>query len=262
MRNDAAIALNLDRILRVRRAGAQTDHIFSSVRGDAGKALSVLAGGSTETIVKGGISSEGKAVFLMAIAMAIHYLGYSFARPSTLALFTSKKTGFVSSAAFPFAMAFVSPVSLLLLFLYGVELEKNGPRLALRYTTFYCGTVLVISAALIKVVQERAPFMTIGPFRVLQTLVGALFVFRESYVQLLTSQMWSFMASVLTPSQSATWFAPISGLTSISSAAAGLGVSRLVNQFGLLGILGASGVALLGSVFFSEAAYAIAIKVS
>ena len=200
------------------------------------------------------ISNEGKAVFFMSLAMAMHYLGYSFARPTTLSLFTSKKTGFVSPAAFPFAMAFVSPVSLILLMLYGKELHKNGPRLALRHTTFYCSFVLIASSILIKVFQDKSSM------RVVQSIVGVLFVFREAYVQLLTSQMWSFMASVLTPSQSATWFAPISGLTSISSAAAGMGVKSLIDKIGLLGVLGAAGASLISSVIFAEAAFAIAIK--
>ena len=56
---------------------------------------------------------EGKAVVLMAIAMAFHYFGYSLARPITVALFTSSATGYAGiPAAFPLAMAFVSPFSL------------------------------------------------------------------------------------------------------------------------------------------------------
>ncbi|KAK1746754.1 putative ADP/ATP carrier protein [Skeletonema marinoi] len=90
--------------------------------------------------------------------------------------------------------------------------------------------------------------------------VGALFIFRESYVQLITSQHWSFISSVLTPNQSSTWFAPISGLTSITSALAAMGVGKLSAVWGLQGVLGVAAVVLGGSVVFGEAAYGIAEK--
>ena len=48
------------------------------------------------------------------------------------------------------------------------------------------------------------------------------------------------MASILSPSQSAKWFSPISGLTSITSAIAGLGVTQVVEKVGLPGALGES----------------------
>ena len=93
-------------------------------------------------------------------------------------------------------------------------------------------------------------------------IVGALFIFRESYVQLITSQHWSFISSVLTPSQSSTWFAPISGLTSITSAVAAMAVGRLSSMWGLQGVLGVAALVLGGSVVFGELAYSIAEKVS
>jgi len=98
--------------------------------------------------------------------------------------------------------------------------------------------------------------------KLIQLLVGALFIFRESYVQLLTSQYWSFMASILTPDQSAKWFSPISGLTSITSAAAGLCVSNVVEAVGLPGALGLAGMILITSLIFTEKAYAISDAVS
>jgi len=219
-----------------------------------------IANSTLRSIWHHNVSPEGSAVFYMALAMAIHYLGYSLARPTTLALFTSDKTGFTNRGAFPFAMAFVSPTSLLLLFLYGKELNSNGPRVALRHTTIYCAFALIFFSIAIKFIKEQNSSLQVGPFGILQVVVGILFVFRESYVQLLTSQMWSFMSSVLTPSQSSTWFAPISGLTSISSAAAGLYVSKFIESIGLLGVLEMSGAALFLSVLCSEKAYDIAIE--
>lgn len=93
---------------------------------------------------------------------------------------------------------------------------------------------------------------------VVKCITGPLLVFRESYVQLLTSQYWSFMASALTPNQSAKWFGPIAGLTSISSVIAGMAVSPLVKKIGLSAALVGTGIMLLVSMWFSNIAYAIA----
>ena len=105
----------------------------------------------------------------------------------------------------------------------------------------------------------KLPFCNMN---LLQLVTGILFIFRESYVQLLTSQYWSFMASILTPDQSAKWFSPISGLTSVTSAIAGLGVSNVVEALGLPGALTVAGGILMTSLFFTERAYSISDAVS
>ena len=229
---------------------------------------------TTTTIkIKQSLTPKGTSVLYMAIAMSLHYLSYSIARPSTIALFTSAKTGFAgNTAAFPLAMAFISPTSLLLLILYGKILNKKGPRGAVKQTTFLCAAVLMCCACLVYILQgmdmNMEGMLTFtfpiwgGRIQLIQLLVGALFIFRESYVQLLTSQYWSFMASVLTPDQSAKWFSPISGLTSITSAVSGFGMRSLVEKIGLPGALGLSGAILVTSLIFTEKAYTISDAVS
>jgi hypothetical protein len=100
--------------------------ILMNLRGGAGAAAALLAATAAATTVTGGatgdvaavvsknnsakkknavssstesflgltMSPEGKAVVLMAVSMALHYLGYSMARPVTVALFTSVDTGY------------------------------------------------------------------------------------------------------------------------------------------------------------------------
>lgn len=224
--------------------------------------VAVTGGGKSKEELSGdvkilGISltPEGRSVLFMAFAMSLHYLGYSFARPSTLALFTSASTGYSSPAAFPLAMAFVSPTALLLLIGYGRVLDTYGPRGALARTSLFCaGTMSIVAAAIVLLQESGLTFMSTP---LVKFITGPLFVFRESYVQLLTSQYWSFMASVLTPTQSARWFAPISGLTSITSALAGLSVSTVVDKLGLPGSLIGTSVMLLLSLFAAEKAYSI-----
>jgi len=152
-------------------------------------------------------------------------------------------------------MTFISPVSFVLLLFYGSVLNNLGPLLALKHTTLGCASILGLSSLLI---SKLDPQIIEGDTTSLLAIltrytVGALFIFRESYVQLITSQHWSFISSVLTPNQSSTWFAPISGLTSITSALAAMGVGKLSAIWGLQGVLG-------GSVVFGEAAYGIAEK--
>lgn len=205
------------------------------------------------------LTPQGASVAWMALGMAFHYLGYSLARPITVALFTSKSTGYPNSpGAFPFAMAFVSPVSLVLLLSYGHILEKHGPRGALSRSTLGCATAIFIAAAVIYLSEQSG--ISLWNIPLTKFISGPLFVFRESYVQLLTSQYWSFMASVLTPNQSAKWFAPIAGLTSISSVMGGTAVSFLSERFQLSGTLALTAVALLVSLIATNAAYAVAEK--
>ena len=203
------------------------------------------------------LGPRAKAVLCMAIAMSFHYLGYSLARPITISLFTSKDLGYGGyPAAFPFAMAFVSPMSLMLLLWYGKVLEKYGPGPALTKSTLLCASVMTASALAIRIFDQTGT--TILNIAAAKFVSGPLFVFRESYVQLLTTQYWSFMASALTPSQSAKWFGPIAGLTSITSAFAGFYVSRIIASIGIAYALLGTGVMLMASIVAVKVAYGVA----
>lgn len=275
-----SILANRDYVLSMARGGAiaaltsvATSTALSGKNDDFSSLSQLSLRGGSKHLAKSDLESKkamcpkGKSVLCMAIAMSLHYLSYSIARPSTIALFTSAATGFAgNTAAFPLAMAFISPTSLILLLIYGKILNKAGPRGAIRQTTLMCASALWISSILTVVLSKvESPIMFSLPFlgnafsvRLIQLVVGALFIFRESYVQLLTSQYWSFMASILTPDQSSKWFSPISGLTSLTSAAAGLTVSALVEKVGLPGALIVAGFILISSLIFTETAYSLA----
>lgn len=265
---------------RIGRGGAAAAAAHLLASGDGSSSSSSIAT-NTATLVHGGgwglgapappvaetvvvehflgfaMSPEAKSVVLMAIAMACHYFGYSLARPITVALFTSSSTGYAGMpAAFPLAMAFVSPFSLLLLMGYGNILDRSGPAGALFQSSLFCAVVISVCALAIGLFQSTG--LIIGKFTAVKLISGPLFVFRESYVQLITSQFWSFMASALTPAQSAQWFGPIAGLTSIASAAAGLAVAPMVDKVGLAGVLLCTGITLVFSLIASRRAYAIA----
>lgn len=154
-------------------------------------------------------------------------------------------------------MTFISPVSFVLLLGYGATISRLGPLAALKVTTLGCAAVLFLSGVLIAkldgIVDASSTARTITKY-----LIGALFVFRESYVQLITSQHWSFLSSVLTPKQSSRWFAPISGLTSVTSAVAATSVGKMSQVLGLSGVLIVAGVVLGASLILGEVAYGVA----
>jgi hypothetical protein len=258
-----------------------TEEAINNKAGDVTTPI-IIRGGSNNnedsdsitTLLGLSINPRALATLSMATCMSLHYLAYSLARPATMTLFTSNRLGFGNNvSAYPFAMTFISPVSFILLLFYGNVLENLGPLMALRRTTLGCASVLGLSSLLLSkldklIVISDATTTTSSSSNnnniaiVTRYLVGALFVFRESYVQLITSQHWSFISSVLTPNQSSTWFAPISGLTSVTSALAAMGVGRLSSMWGLQGVLGVAACVLGGSVVFGQAAYRIADKVS
>ena len=233
------------------------DPLLTSLRGGAAAKAVDPSSKSLPFDLSLDITPQGKSVIFMAMAMAFHYLGYSVARSITVTLFTSSSTGYADMpGAYPFAMAFVSPLALLLLMGYGKILEENGPVGALKGTTLGCsGVVALVSAAV--AIFEKSDISLFG-IPAMKFVTGPFYIFRESYVQLLTAQYWSFMASALTPSQSTKWFAPISGLTSIASALGGLAVKGLVNKVGLAGSLLFTSIGLILSLLTAQRAYEIA----
>ena len=250
------------------------------VRGGSAIASAASLSSSSATISQSPVSSSSMAsllsllspslspsthsVICMSIAMALHFFGYELARSATLTLFTSHKTGFQHQSAMPTALAFVFPASAGLLLLYTHILESWGPRIALRTTTVMCAVVLsslmmVINLLSSSLSNNSVPNVSFLPSLLLPLFVSLLFIFRESYVSLLASQHWSFLGSLLTSSQGATWVSPIGGLSSAASAlSASYAVSPLVSRFGITGLLFGASLALVISALFAERAFAIA----
>ena len=68
------------------------------------------------------------------------------------------------------------------------------------------------------------------------------------------------MGSVLNASKGATWFGPIAGASSASSAVAGYTIGPLVQRFGVCGLLVLASISLVASLVFGEVAYEISEK--
>ena len=228
---------------------AATSKFLQLAASDDNDVLPDVTGQETKHVMSAAVTPRAQAVLFMALAMAIHFAGYEFARSATLALFTSKSTGFSAPAAFPLAMTMVTPVSFLFLMGYTRDLTANGPRLALRHSTLVSILTLTISGILLLLLQDR--------LLPLQIVVGLAFVFQNSYAHLLYTQQWSFLGSVMTPREGSTWFASIAGLSSMMAALAGTVVSPLVTRVGLVGLLLCTSLTLSTSLLFAERAYGI-----
>ena len=76
-------------------------------------------------------------------------------------------------------------------------------------------------------------------------------------MQLLSTQHWSFMGSVLTKKEGARWFAPIAGCSSMSSALAGYMLGFCVHKFGIHSLLFMCAASIIASLLLAEKAYSI-----
>jgi ATP/ADP translocase len=211
------------------------------------------------------IAPMEKSGLAMASAMALHFFGYEFARGSNMALFTSNTLGFGSSSGsyYPLAMAFVSPASMALLFVYGKQIDENGPRKALRNTTFLCISMLAISGMTVSIMQHNTAWANIkflSSWKLSQLVIWASFVFQNSYAHLLYAQQWSFLGSIFTPTQAGKYYSYIAGISSVSSMIAGASVSKLVSHVGLSGLLVMAAISLSCTCVLEDIAYSLSEK--
>jgi hypothetical protein len=188
---------------------------------------------------------------------ALHFGGYEFFRNSILALFTSSEFGFSHAAAYPLANGLISPFSLLLLWGYGQQLGRQGPRVALYNTTL--GSILFIAVSCLTLqLSSLAGATVVVPKVVHQAIIGVTFLFQSSYQYLLYTQQWSFVGSVLTPQEGATWFATLAGCSSLLSSLCGAVIPYMLPYTGLLGLMSTTCITLTLCLWCSDRAYSLA----
>jgi ATP/ADP translocase len=193
----------------------------------------------------------------MSMAMALHFGGYEFARSGALALFTSSQTGFAHPSAYPLAIGLVTPASLVLLYWYGLILKARGPRRALYETTAMSVGILTAGTALCQICHSIMPTWQ-GLAILSKAAVAALFVFQNSYAHLLYTQQWSFLGSVMTPSEGTKWFSVIAGLSSVVCTITATMTHVLSDRVGLLGLIVGTCVTLAMSMVLADRAYQLA----
>lgn len=83
----------------------------------------------------------------------------------------------------------------------------------------------------------------------------------QQYAHLLYTQQWSFLGSVMTPSEGTKWFSAIAGLSSLVCTCAATIVRSLANSIGLIGLIFGTAATLTMSLILSDQAYALSQKV-
>jgi len=204
------------------------------------------------------MSYKDHAAIYMSLAMAVNFFGYEFGRSGVLTLFTSPVNGFGSTTAYSIAMSCVSPLSFSLVVWYGKLLDTHGPRQALHYTSLSCALVMLICGILVHILKQQSSEETnilLWGLSLRKMVIWILFVFQHSYVQLLYSQYWSFLGTIMSASEGARYFSWIAGLSSISSTVAAASVSIAVKKLDLIGLLILSSISLFAATILGDLAY-------
>jgi hypothetical protein len=88
-----------------------------------------------------------------------------------------------------------------------------------------------------------------------KVVIGILFVFQNSYAHLIYTQQWSFLGSVMTPTEGTKWFSAVAGISSMVCTVTATLVHTLADQVGLLGLLFGTCITLFGSMVLADEAY-------
>jgi len=161
----------------------------------------------------------------MASALCFHFFGYECSRAASIALLAAKDIG-LGSGALSFTVAVGSPISAMVLFLYARSIKRNGPRVTLLVSNICCTFLLFLMS------------VSCGSLKGVwgQSAILLFFCFREIYVSLLSTQQWSFIASVLN-SKTSNYLVTFAGVVSVASAVGGCAVEYLVSLGGVRALL-------------------------
>jgi hypothetical protein len=119
-----------------------------------------------------------------------------------------------------------SPISAMVLFLYARSIKRNGPRVTLLVSNICCLLLLgfiSVSCGSLKGFWGKSAVLL-------------FYCFREIYVSLLSTQQWSFIASVL-DSKTSNYLVTFAGVVSVASAVGGCSVEYLVSLGGVRALL-------------------------
>jgi hypothetical protein len=181
----------------------------------------------TTTLKRTMIRARWYTLIAMTWANALHFGAYELARSAIAALFTSTATfastytsasttttttpAYVtSSTIMTLAIGCVSPCSILLLTVHRSIFDCSGPQLSLRYTTLMyaislsCAAVLLRYGAIIPMAtatdndDDDDETTNHQPRYLAQVTIILIFIIKNSFVQLLASQHWSFITGIVT----------------------------------------------------------------
>jgi hypothetical protein len=154
----------------------------------------------------------------------------------------------LGSEALSYTVIIGSPISAAILYLYTNSIKKRGPYLTLLISNIVCVAFFTYITFFLPTLRGN-----MGKYSVL-----LYYSFREIYVTLLSTQQWSFIATVLNKSKSS-HMVKYSGLISIASAIGGLLVEHIVKYGGVQYLLYMSLLATVLSWLLDEIAYAMVV---
>lgn len=185
------------------------------------------------------------AAFAQCFGLIAHFVGYECARAASIALLSANEIG-LKSEALPLTIAVGSPASALVLYLYAFSIKKNGTKFTQRVSSIFCIASFLCVISLFSSLR--------GNFG--KVVVVCFYAYREIYCTLISTQQWSYIASVLDKSTSS-YLVKFAGAVSIASAVGGCAVEQLVKIGGVLGLLIAALICTILSLLAAEISYVL-----
>ena len=154
-----------------------------------------------------------KAVFLAGLSATFLFCGYEFIRSTAESIFLAN----FSAESKPYALSCVPVMMLLLIYFYGRLLSAAGSARAMVWSMLASAAVFIASFFCLKTGNKWAAFF--------------LFIFKESYVVIISEQYWSFINSTLRDEEGKIFNGPVTGLGALGSLIGGFLLSRFVVAF-------------------------------
>jgi ATP:ADP antiporter, AAA family len=148
------------------------------------------------------------AVFLAGFSATFLFCGYEFIRSSAESIFLSR----FSAESKPYALSCVPVMMGILIYLYGRLLSAVGSARAMAGSMLTSAAVFVLAFFSLKAGSRWPVFL--------------LYVFKESYVVIITEQYWSFINSTLKDEEGRVFNGPVAGLGALGSLTGGFLLSR------------------------------------
>jgi len=154
-----------------------------------------------------------KVMLLAGLSAMFLFCGYEFIRSTAESIFLSH----FSAESKPYALSCVPVMMLLLIYLYGRLLSAVGSARAMAGSMLVSAAVFTLAFFGLKTGNKWLAFF--------------LYVFKESYVVIISEQYWSFVNSTLKDEEGRVFNGPVAGFGAFGSLVGGFLLSRYVVAF-------------------------------
>ncbi len=179
-----------------------------------------------------------RGVFLAGFSATFLFCGYEFIRSPAESIFMS----YFSAADKPYALSVVPFFMAAMIYFYGRSISAWGGSRTM------VGSMMVSAAGLVGL------YFAVGVFG--KPAAFLLYVFKESYVVIISEQYWSFINSVLRDEEGKVFNGPVAGLGALGSLLGGFFLSRYVAGFGTEAFILFSAVMFFPAAVLIRGAYA------